>query len=640
MDPTSAYSMRSLIRYLQKDRKAVIFPEGRITVTGSLMKIYHGPGMVADKSQTMVLPVRIEGAQYTPFSRLRGRVRLRWFPEIKISILPPRRIDVPEHISGRARRKYAGGILADLMTEMMFVTSNYYRTLFGALLDARRVHSSGHIIAEDVERKPLTYRQFISRAFILGKAMARATQRNEYVGLLLPNTVVTVLAFFGLHARGRVPAMLNFTVGAQGMLSACKTAGIKTVYTSSRFVEMAKLGNAIERLGQQVKIIFLEDLRAQIGTINKLQGLSAGFFAQLVYRRLCKTVKPDDPAVVLFTSGSEGLPKGVVLSHANLLANCAQIAARVPFSAQDIILNALPVFHSFGLMAGTLLPLISGMRTFFYPSPLHYRIVPEVAYDINATILFGTNTFLTGYVRHAHPYDFYSIRYVFAGAEKLQDETRRAWAEKFGIRIFEGYGATETSPVLASNTPIDHRSGTVGRLFPGIAYHLQPVPGVMQGGRLSVRGPNVMLGYLLSDQPGILVPPRTERGTGWYDTGDIVDIDQEGFIRISGRAKRFAKIGGEMVSLAAIEELAGQAWPKAQHAAVNLPDAQKGEQVVLLTNQANANRNDLLACARANGVGEIAVPKKIIVTKTIPLLGTGKMDYAAAKTLVEQEMQP
>ncbi len=637
MDPTSAYSMRSLIRYLQNDRKAVIFPEGRITVTGSLMKIYHGPGMVADKSQTMVLPVRIEGAQYTPFSYLRGRVRMRWFPQITLTILPPRRIAVPDHITGRARRKYAGSVLADLMTDMMFATSNYRRTLFSALLDARRINGGRHAIVEDIERKPLTYGQFIGRVFILGKAMARATRPREYVGLLLPNAVVTVLALFGLHAHGRVPAMLNFTVGAQGMLSACKTAGIKTVYTSRRFVEAAKLSAAIERLGQHVKIVFLEDLSGAIGAINKLQGLMAGRFAQLAYRRLRKTATPDDPAVVLFTSGSEGLPKGVVLSHANLLANCAQLAARIPFSAQDIILNALPVFHSFGLLAGTLLPLISGMRIFFYPSPLHYRIVPEVAYDINATVLFGTNTFLTGYARHAHPYDFYSIRYVFAGAEKLQDETRRAWAEKFGIRIFEGYGATETSPVLASNTPIDHRAGTVGRIFPGIEYHLQPVPGVAEGGRLSVRGPNVMLGYLLPDRPGVLAPPRTERGAGWYDTGDIVSIDADGFIRISGRAKRFAKIGGEMVSLTAIEELAGQVWPKAQHAAITMPDAQKGEQVVLLTNQTDANRNDLLARARADGVGEIAVPRKIMVTKTLPLLGTGKIDYAAAARLVERE---
>jgi acyl-[acyl-carrier-protein]-phospholipid O-acyltransferase/long-chain-fatty-acid--[acyl-carrier-protein] ligase len=324
-----------------------------------------------------------------------------------------------------------------------------------------------------------------------------------------------------------------------------------------------------------------------------------------------------------------------VLSHTNLLANREQLAARVDFSAQDIILNALPLFHSFGLTAGTLLPLFSGMKTFFYPSPLHYRIVPEIAYDVNATVLFGTNTFLAGYARFAHPYDFYSVRYVFAGAEKLQEETRRVWAEKFGVRIFEGYGATETSPVLSANTPMENSIGSVGRLLPGIDYQLEPVPGVNEGGRLYVHGPNIMLGYLLHDQPGQLVPAQCELGKGWYDTGDIVTIDDEGFIRIQGRAKRFAKIGGEMVSLTAVEELAAKVWPDVTHAVVALPDKSKGEQLVLLTEQSDAERGALLQCAKTEGIGEINVPKRILPIRQVPLLGTGKIDYVGALTAAE-----
>jgi acyl-[acyl-carrier-protein]-phospholipid O-acyltransferase/long-chain-fatty-acid--[acyl-carrier-protein] ligase len=274
------------------------------------------------------------------------------------------------------------------------------------------------------------------------------------------------------------------------------------------------------------------------------------------------------------------------------------------------------------------------MRTFFYPSPLHYRIVPEIAYDVNATIMFGTNTFLAGYARFAHPYDFYSVRYVFAGAEKLKDETRRVWTDKFGVQVFEGYGATETSPVLATNTPIDMRAGTVGRFLPGIEYALDPVPGV-DGGRLSVRGPNVMLGYLLHDQPGFIQPPSTQRGPGWYDTGDIVTIDSEGFITIQGRAKRFAKIAGEMVSLAAVEELATRAWPGTQHACVTLPDSQKGEQLVLVTTRADVHRAELSTQARADGMSELHVPKRIVSVAAMPLLGSGKTDYPAVQALVE-----
>jgi len=638
MDPTSPYATRALIRYLQDDRKAVIFPEGRITVTGALMKIYDGTGMIADKSGASVLPVRIDGAQFTPFSRLRGRIRLRWFPRIRLTLLPPVRLEIPDTVRGRTRRQKAGALLADVMTQMMFATSSHRTTLVEALLDARRIHGGRHKVIEDIERQPLSYNQLVMRALIVGRLLARRSDPGERVGVLMPNAAGTAVVFFGLQFHGRVPAMLNYTVGAQGMLSACRTATIRTVLTSRRFIAAAKLEAAVAALQQQVNVVFLEDCRSEVGLYDKLAAALATPFARLVYRSRRGNTTPDSPAVVLFTSGSEGTPKGVVLSHANLLANGQQIAARIAFSSQDIILNALPLFHSFGLTAGTLLPLLSGMRTFFYPSPLHYRIVPEMAYDTNATILFGTNTFLKGYARHAHPYDFYSVRFVFAGAEKLQDDVRRAWSEKFGIRIFEGYGATETSPILTANTPMDYRAGSPGRFLPGLEHRLAPVTGVPEGGRLHVRGPNVMLGYLLADRPGELVPPASEFGPGWYDTGDIVTIDDEGFLHIQGRAKRFAKVGGEMVSLALAEELAARTWPEAQHATLSLPDAQKGEQVVLLTTQRAASRADLLSRARTEGIGEINVPKQLVIAAQVPVLGTGKTDYHAARELVTKEL--
>ncbi|HEY0635833.1 MAG TPA: AMP-binding protein [Gammaproteobacteria bacterium] len=637
MDPTNPLATKSLIRFLQQDNRAVIFPEGRITVTGSLMKIYDGPGLVADKSQAMVVPVRIDGAQYTHFSRLRGLIRLRWFPKITLTVQEPRRLSPPAEMRGRARRKAAGRELTQIMTEMMFATSNYHRTLFQALLDARKVHGGSHLIIEDIQRRPLSYNRLIAASFVLGRALARRTRHGEYVGLLLPSMSSTVVSFIALHAHGRIPAMLNFTVGASGMLSACQTAQLSTVVTSRRFIETAKLVEAVRQLGEAVTVLYLEDLAQQFTLFDKLKGLAQSHLAPYVYRRSGGGMAPDAPAVVLFTSGTEGTPKGVVLSHSNLLANCEQIAARVDFSAQDIILNALPLFHSFGLTAGTLLPLISGMKTFFYPSPLHYRIVPEMAYEMNATILFGTNTFLAGYARFAHPYDFYSVRYVFAGAEKLQEETRRIWSDKFGVRIFEGYGATETSPVLSANTPMEYVGGSVGRLMPGIDHQLRPVAGVKEGGRLFVHGPNVMLGYLLNSNPGVLLPTTSELGQGWYDTGDIVTIDGAGFIHIQGRAKRFAKIGSEMVSLAAIEELAARVWPERGHAVVALPDKVKGEQLILLTEQPEAERSALLRHARAEGIAEINVPKKILVVPKLPLLGTGKIDYAAVKRLAEAQ---
>ncbi|VAW92130.1 2-acylglycerophosphoethanolamine acyltransferase / Acyl-[acyl-carrier-protein] synthetase, partial [hydrothermal vent metagenome] len=466
MDPANPFSLKSLIKYLKEDNRVVIFPEGRITTTGALMKIYNGPGLVADRSDADVLPIRIDGAQYTPFSRLRGIVRLRWFPKITLTILPPRKIKAPDIIRGRARRYFAGKLLTDIMNEVIFSTSNYKRTLFQALLDAKNIHGKKHIIAEDIERSPISYQQLIHRSILLGDVLEPKTQEGEYVGILLPNMVNTVVTFFALHVHGRIPVMLNFSAGAKAMLNACTTTNIKTVYTSKRFVTYAKLDAVIEQLSQQVNVCYLEDIVKKISALKKLTSIISATFPKATYIKRLANHNPHSPAVVLFTSGSEGVAKGVVLSHSNLLANGIQMSTRVDFNAQDKILNSLPLFHSFGLTAGTLIPLISGMKVFLYPSPLHYRIIPEVAYDIGATIMFGTNTFLANYGRFAHPYDFYSLRYVFSGAEKLQDTTRQLWNDKFGVRVFEGYGTTETSPALSTNTAMDNKKGTVGRLLP------------------------------------------------------------------------------------------------------------------------------------------------------------------------------
>ena len=386
----------------------------------------------------------------------------------------------------------------------------------------------------------------------------------------MPNAIASVVAFMGLQAFGVVPCLLNISTGAAAMLSACRTAGVRTVISSRAFVEKGRLTKIVERMAEEVRFVWLEDVRASIGLRAKLRARRDAWRA----RRLPgASTDPDAPAVVLFTSGSEGAPKGVVLSHRNLLANCAQIGSVIDFHGGDIVFNAMPMFHAFGLTGGTILPLVSGVRTFHYPTPLHYRIVPALIYDTDATICFGTDTFLNGWARYAHPYDFYAMRYIFAGAEKVREETRHLFADRFGVRILEGYGATETSPVLALNTAMQCRPGTVGRFMPGIDWRLEPVAGIETGGRLHVRGPNVMLGYLHETAPGVLEPPED----GWYDTGDIVSVDGAGFVTIVGRVKRFAKIGGEMVSMAAAEALAASLWPEAQHAVISLPDPRKGE---------------------------------------------------------------
>jgi acyl-[acyl-carrier-protein]-phospholipid O-acyltransferase/long-chain-fatty-acid--[acyl-carrier-protein] ligase len=633
MDPLRPMSTKSLIKEIQSGRRCVIFPEGRLNVTGgALMKIYDGSALVADKADAMILPVRIDGVEFTRFSRLGGRLRRHRFPKVTLTVEPPRRLAVAPELRGRARRQAAGRELYDIMSEMMARRGDP-PSLFGALLAARAAHGGDRLVVADPGSPPLSYDRLVTASIVFARRLSRETGAGERVGLLLPNSVGAAVAFLALSASGRVPTMLNYSAGADAVGSACRTAGLKLVITSRRFVELGRLGPLVEQLGRSMRVLWLEDMRAGLGLVDKLYGAVAARFAGYWHRRFA--VAAGDPAVVLFTSGSEGHPKGVVLTQANLLTNRRQLAARVDFSPADHVLNALPIFHSFGLSAGMLLPLLSGVRLYLYPSPLHYRIVPEIAYDIGATILFGTDTFLAGYARLANPYDFYALRYVFAGAEPVRAETRQVWAERFGKRLLEGYGVTECSPVIAVNTPMHYRAGTVGRLLPLIETRLEPIEGITAGARLWLRGPNIMAGYLLAEEPGRLRPPEG----GWYDTGDIVAIDAEGYVTIAGRAKRFAKIGGEMVSLAVAERIAEAARPQFRHAVVALSDPRRGERLVLLTEAPALDRGELIAAAQHQGYPEISVPRDVLTVAQLPLLGSGKTNYPAALALATERLQ-
>ncbi len=626
LDPANPMQLKSLIKQLKSNKRCMIFPEGRITVTGSLMKIYEGPALVADKAQAEILPIHLAGAEFTPFSRLKGIVRRRFAPKITITILPPTRCIVSDNYRGRIRRQKLGEQLYQIMSELIYKSRDLNKTLFQSLIEAKKTFGGNHLIAEDSLRQAVSYQRFILSSFTLGNFLHHHIHNKPFIGVLLPNMSNTAICIFAIYSRGKTPAMLNYSAGSHNVLCACQAANIKIVLTSHRFITLAKLQPLIETLQQHhIKILFLDLEVVNISLWHKLKGWCQSQFPETSYRMLNRSIQTEDPAAVLFTSGSEGTPKGVVLSHQNLQSNRFQVGSRIDFNAKDTLFNALPLFHSIGYSLAMLLPLLSGVKVFFYPSPLHYRIVAELIYDTDATMLFGTDTFLTGYARYAHPYDFYSLRYVFAGAERLRSETRQLWSEKFGVRIFEGYGATETAPVLSLNTPMHHRLGTVGKLLPEIDYQLERIPGIENAGKLWVRGPNVMLGYLRLEAPGSISKPSD----GWYDTGDIVRIDEEGFITIIGRAKRFAKIAGEMVSLTAVEKHIARLWPNNLHAIISVPDSRKGEQLLLFTNKMDAQRNELVNNFRANGIAEIFLPKKVIPLKDMPLLGTGKINYVA-----------
>ena len=501
------------------------------------------------------------------------------------------------------------------------------QSVFDALIGARERFGDKEII-EDQDRKPLTYTGLIRAAFVLGRKIAAMTEPGERVAIMLPSSMGVVVTFFGLHAFGRTPVMLNFTSGARNLKAACATAGVKKILTARRFIDQAKLDDLVVALEPVAEIIWLDDIRKTVGLQDKLYGLMAGIFP----RRFRAETSPDDAGVILFTSGSFGAPKGVMLTQANLVANALQIASHIELDPDWVFFNPLPTFHCFGLTGGVILPMLQGLKAFQYPSPLHAKQITDLLPQVNASVLMTTDTFLNQYARVARPDDFSTIQFVVAGAERVREETREMFNQRFGgLELLEGYGATEAAPVVAVNQPGNNHFGTVGQILPGMEWRVEPVEGIDKGGRLFLRGPNVMAGYLSPDDPDCL----EALPDGWHDTGDIVDVDAEGYVRILGRAKRFAKIGGEMVSLTAVEGIADAVWPEGRHAVVSIPDSRKGERLVLVTDREDAEVAPLAEWARTHGAPELAVPKRIVKVGELPVLGTGKTDYVAIQKMAE-----
>lgn len=635
IDPSNPISLKSLIDDVKKGRSVVILSEGKVSSSGLMTKVYEAPGLIAEKTGAEIVPVQINGVQYSYFSRIESTDK-RPFPRVTISFLEPHKVSKSK--AAREQREKIGDYIYSLMQE------TYYRTMIDKNLSIfalamRAAKLFGHQglkrneMVEDIERKPQSYKNILVKTFALSSQFNAISKKGESIGIMLPNSIANLCTFLGLTAYDRVPAMINFSSGERNITNCCKMAQVKKIITSRKFVATLGIEKMIESLGQnKIEVFYLEDLAAKTSILAKIKALFA-----------YKTKSVPNPkgghrkALVLFTSGSEGMPKAVALSHYNVVSNIAQVTSMLNISTDDVWFNALPMFHSFGLTVCTLLPFMVGARLFLYPTPLHYRVIPELCYNIGATVMAATNTFLKNYAIQAHPYDFSTMRLAINGAELLREDTRNLWMEKFGIRIIVGYGATETTPVLSLNSPMYNRTGSIGQLVPGIEYKLKKVEGVAQGGELVVRGDNIMMGYMKIDNPGKIVPPKD----GWYETGDIVDVDDDGYVFIKDRLKRFAKIAGEMISLSSVENLVKDTYPKAEEmevAAVSVPHETKGEQIVLVATKPDVKIAEISEYAKRMGVGDLYVPKTFIHMETLPLLKTGKRDYPTLKTMVLNEM--
>jgi len=527
----------------------------------------------------------------------------------------------------RARQKLTRWIY-DAMVRQQFdieMAATPKNVLAAVTETARR--SPGFVVMEDFTHNKLTYRRLLAGAEALS---GKWKFEGKRVGVMLPTSLAMPVTLLSLWRAEKVPAILNFSTGIPTMIACAQLAELKQIITSKTFVEKAKL-NLQTMKDAGFEFIYLEDVRASISGVDKFQAL-----LRVIFNALPSPSEFRDPAadtaLVLFTSGSEGVPKGVELTHTNVIANVHQLLAVFDVTQADRLFNALPLFHSFGII-GTFLPMIRGCYVFLYPSPLHYRVIPTLIYNLDCTIFFGTNTFLNGYARKANPFDFRSLRLLIAAAEKLQEVTANAWARQYGVRVLEGYGATECSPCITANTALNPAFGTAGRFMPGMEYKFEPVEGVADGGRLWVRGPNVMRGYLNKE-----ANEKFLAGNGWYDTGDIASVDEDGYLRILGRLKRFAKVSGEMVSLTAAEEALAGAFPqyglRFQVAVLARPDADRGEILVAVANDNRLTMEQLRAAIKAKGLSNLYVPREIKYTRDIPKLGTGKVDHRQLQQLI------
>jgi len=465
------------------------------------------------------------------------------------------------------------------------------------------------------------------------------------VGVILPASVGGALTNIAILLAGKVPVNLNFTSGAEAMVSAIDQCGIKTILTSRVFLSKANLENVDG-------MVFLEEIRKTFDAPKKLLTALKAFLlpARWLTQRYVKTLKPTDLATVIFSSGSTAMPKGVMLSHHNIVSNVEGITQVIKFTPKDRIMGVLPLFHSFGFTGTLWLPLLAGFGAVYHPSPTDAKTIGETIQKYQATLFISTSTFYAGYLRRCTKEEFASLRYVIAGAEKLREPVVKAYQEKYGITILEGYGCTELAPVVSVNMPdvidgeekqICNKSGTVGPPIPGVAVKIidpdtERTLTAGEEGLLLIKGPNVMLGYL--NQP--VLTEQSMRG-GWYITGDIATVDEDSFIRITDRISRFSKIGGEMVPHMRIEEVINEVIGSAASAVTAVPDAHRGEKLIGFYSHNGMTREELWNKLNHSNLPKLWIPKRenLHPVDVLPVLGTGKVDLKKIKAMALEREQ-
>ncbi|MFT4718662.1 MAG: acyl-[acyl-carrier-protein]-phospholipid O-acyltransferase [Rickettsiales bacterium] len=610
-----------LVKKIKNGKKCLIFPESKPNYKGSIAKIYEDSLIIAQKTDSEIISINISNTQNSIFSKKLPDLRKKIFTKINIHFSKTIKVQLNKDLDRIGKRGAAKKQLFKIMSENYYDAIQKDETLFSKLIETKN-NIKNKVIITDFNQTDITYNKLIIGSIILGEKISKQTKEEKRIGLLLPNISASMVTFFALQLIGKIPAILNFSNGTDRLLSSIQNSELKYIYSSKLFIKKAKL-EQFTRLAEEknIKIIYLEDLKSEISTLNKIKAVFKSNFIKKYLQKINKTTA-DDVAIILFTSGSEGNPKAVALTHKNINSNIAQLKSIIDFNPSDKAFNALPIFHSFGLVIGSILPIFSGIKTYFYPSPIHYNKIPNLIYNFSATITFGTNYFLKKYSEFADNLDFSSVRYIFAGAEKITSDTKNIYFEKFGVRILEGYGATETSPVVCLNTPRSNKFNTIGQILPRITYKIEKIKNISEGGALLVKADNVMKGYL-----DLKNPEKVKEKEEYYNMGDIVRIDEDGHLIITGRIKRFIKIAGEMVSLNLIESYIRKISPSNNHAVISFIDDNSKENMSLFTDDKSLNLEKIIKIFKEKNIGTIFIPRNIEYEKNIPILNTGKIDY-------------
>ena len=625
---------------LRRGHVVCIFPEGSISRTGNLLPFKRGMERIVEGLDVPIIPVHLEGVWGSIFSFESGR----FVKKLPRGIPYPVTVSFGEPMPATTTAQEARQAVMELGA-----TAVEHRRKRSDLLHLRFMRTAKrqpfYFCMADSSGRRLSYIQTLAGSLALCRWVRRRCREESMVGLLLPSSVGGALANIAVTMAGKTPVNLNFTAGQKAMETAVTQCRIRTILTSKLFVKKAKLP-------QLEGMVYLEDVMKELSAVQKLSCALGAFLLspRLIERFFCGRVRdPSALATVIFSSGSTGMPKGVMLSHHNVVSNIDSFGQMYELTPTDSIMGVLPFFHSFGFTGTLWFPLLAGVGVVYHPNPLDTKTIGEMVATHRATLLISTPTFCAAYLRKCSVEEFASLRLVIVGAEKLRWTLAKAFEEKYGVALLEGYGATETAPVIAANRPdfvapgfrqLGTKPGTVGQPVPGVAVKVvdldteAPLP-YGQEGMLLVKGPNVMQGYLGQ-------PEKTAEALrdGWYVTGDVGLMDEDGFVHITDRLSRFSKIGGEMVPHIRIEQIAADMITGGSCALTAVPDERKGEQLVLFYTCRETSPDELWRKLSGTDLPKLWIPKResIFFLEEIPTLGTGKTDLKRLRVMAAERL--